>query len=434
MPTILAPSCTCRLARSSPLRITSHRIPRGLRGTQRTLQHIRSLIVEGAKDFSVRQKAIDILWARGVRPKDYLGEIKALFEWVQQNVRYTRDPYRVELLHSATRLLELRAGDCDDVTILLGAMLRSIGHPVRVVVVGPDPLRPRLFTHVYPEVFHRGRWIALDATMGHPMGWSPRAFTKRVISLERRPSMAHRAAYLSGTLAQVPPEIAAAGLVDAVRSRGLAPRDPGIKAIWDVLRSRGLLRQDLWVRGLLQRLWTSGLRPGNRPRTAARLDAALRAWGLVSWSMPPAAAAGPVWPLAPTPYFGPDRRLVAPGFGPGRRAWLRELIAAVRQGSLQPRDPRVRLLWRVLSARGLLGADTGARSLLLRLWQQGAPSGMPTGVPQLVALLRSSGLLPRARRSPRRYPQIGARRGYQFSRGAPSWRPARAYRRLAPVR
>ncbi len=72
-------------------------------------------------------------------PKDYLGEIQALFEWVQKNVRYTKDPYRVEVLHSARRMLELRAGDCDDMTILLAAMLEAIGHPTRLVIIGPDP-------------------------------------------------------------------------------------------------------------------------------------------------------------------------------------------------------------------------------------------------------------------------------------------------------
>ena len=71
-----------------------------------------------------------------------LGEIKALFEWVQRNIRYTKDPFRVEVLHSPRRMLELRAGDCDDMAILLGAMLLSVGHPVRLVVTGPDPLRP----------------------------------------------------------------------------------------------------------------------------------------------------------------------------------------------------------------------------------------------------------------------------------------------------
>src|SRR5262245_56360930 len=105
----------------TPPQISLGYIPRGYVGTLRTVKHMTALIRAGAKDFYVRQKAIDILLAREVKPKDYLGEVKALFEWVQQSVRYTKDPFRVEVLHSARRLLELRAGDCDDMSILLGA-------------------------------------------------------------------------------------------------------------------------------------------------------------------------------------------------------------------------------------------------------------------------------------------------------------------------
>jgi transglutaminase-like putative cysteine protease len=118
---------------------------------------------------------------------------------VQQNVRYTKDPFRVEVLHSAPRMLELRAGDCDDMTILLGAMLESIGHPVRLVLAGPDPLRPRLFTHIYLEVFYRGRWIPLDATMPFPMGWEPRTPVKEVIDIERTARMPSPGRELRGT-------------------------------------------------------------------------------------------------------------------------------------------------------------------------------------------------------------------------------------------
>jgi transglutaminase-like putative cysteine protease len=157
------------------------RIARGYRGTQTTVMRMRALIRAGAKDFYVRQHAIDILLAQAVRAKDYKGEIKALFEWVQQHVRYTKDPYAVEVLHTPRRMLELRAGDCDDMSMVLGALLESIGHPVRIVLTGSRPDRPRLFTHVYIEAFCRGRWIPLDATMPYPMGWEPRTPVKQVI-------------------------------------------------------------------------------------------------------------------------------------------------------------------------------------------------------------------------------------------------------------
>ncbi len=166
-------------------RIYLGQIPKGYAGTSRTVEHMMGLIRAGAKDFYLRQKAIDILLEKGVRPKDYLGEIRALFEWVQRNIRYTKDPFRLEVLHSARRMLELRAGDCDDMAILLGAMLEAIGHPSRLVLVGPDPLRPKLFTHVYPEAYHKGHWIPLDPTMPYPMGWAPRALVKKLVPIKR---------------------------------------------------------------------------------------------------------------------------------------------------------------------------------------------------------------------------------------------------------
>ena len=167
-------------------RIERRQIPIGFAGSTRTAVHVARLIRAGARDFYVRQKAIDILLERGVPAKDYRGEIDALFRWVQRNVRYTRDPFRVEVLHSPRRMLELKAGDCDDMTILLGAMVKSVGHPVRIVLTGPNGRRPDLFSHIYLEAGLHGEWIPLDATMPHPMGWSPRAPVRLVLPVEEK--------------------------------------------------------------------------------------------------------------------------------------------------------------------------------------------------------------------------------------------------------
>jgi transglutaminase-like putative cysteine protease len=165
-------------------RVFVGRIPRGFAGTRTTVGYIAQLVKQGAKDFFVRQTAIDILIGNAVKPKDYRAEIKTLFEWVKNNVRYTRDIYRVELLHTARRMLELRAGDCDDMTILLAAMLKAVGHPVRLVLVGFNPRRKEQFTHIYLEAFCKGWWIPLDPTMERPMGWAPPASTKRVFAVD----------------------------------------------------------------------------------------------------------------------------------------------------------------------------------------------------------------------------------------------------------
>lgn len=174
-------SASARLRRP---RIFLGRIPRGYAGTRKTVGLICRLIRQGAKDFCVRQTAIDILLRNRIRPKDYRGEIRALFDWVRNNIRYTRDIFRVELLHTARRLLELRAGDCDDMTILLGAMLKSVGHPVRLALVGFNPGKKKLFTHIYLEVLYKGWWISLDPTVQRPMGWAPPADHKQVFEVD----------------------------------------------------------------------------------------------------------------------------------------------------------------------------------------------------------------------------------------------------------
>jgi hypothetical protein len=180
-------------------RIQRQQIPSGLAGTRLTAAHVGRLIREGAADFYVRQKAIDILLECGVPPKDYLGEINALFRWVQRHVRYTKDPFQVEVLHSPRRMLELRAGDCDDMTILLGSLVKSIGHPVRIVLTGPNARRPDLFSHIYLEAQCQGDWIPLDATMPFDMGWSPRAPVRLVLSVEEDSTHDQRTASSTAT-------------------------------------------------------------------------------------------------------------------------------------------------------------------------------------------------------------------------------------------
>ena len=244
----------------TPPQIYLGQIPKGYPGTKRTVEHIKALIRAGAKDFYVRQKAIDILLGRGVKPKDYSGEIKALFEWVQQNVRYTKDPFRVEVLHSARRMLELRAGDCDDMTILLGAMLEAIGHPVRLVLAGPDPLRPRLFTHIYLEAYDKGRWIPLDPTMPYPMGWAPRGLVKEVIAIERRANMVSQDTELQAAVAAVAVPDWLRGLIRAVQQEALQPKDARVKSLWDLLRQRQLLGRSRWLQAVLRRIWSRAWR------------------------------------------------------------------------------------------------------------------------------------------------------------------------------
>ena len=255
----------------SPVNVRYSGIPKGYLGTRKTLEHIQRLIHQGAKDFYVRQMAIDILLARGIRPKDYLGEINTLFEWVKQNVRYTRDTFRVEVLHTARRMLQLRAGDCDDMTILLGAMLESIGHPIRLVIMGSDPKRPRFFSHIYLEVNQKGRWIPLDTTMPFPMGWAPKAMVKEVVHLDRRQMKPRTLTAINGVQPMVANWDWLSGLVLDIGHRKIDPGDPRVRRLIGLLKQRGIYPRSLWLQRFFEPVLRNGLNPGWRTRTTRRL-------------------------------------------------------------------------------------------------------------------------------------------------------------------
>ena len=136
---------------------------------------MRALILAGKKDPIIRVFTADLVQSAGTgNSKNRLGEIEAVFLFVRDDVRYVWDVEGVETLQTPRYTLEHRHGDCDDKTTLAGAMLASIGHKVRVCPAGPGR---GLFHHVYLEALlytRKGpKWLALDCTENHPLGWAP---------------------------------------------------------------------------------------------------------------------------------------------------------------------------------------------------------------------------------------------------------------------
>jgi len=100
--------------------------------------------------------------------KDYAGEARALFRFVRDRIRYIREP--IEGLQTPEATLQMRAGDCDDKAILLGALLSATGAGVQFVAGG---YAPHQFSHVWLRAHIAGRWVPMDPTEPHPMGWEP---------------------------------------------------------------------------------------------------------------------------------------------------------------------------------------------------------------------------------------------------------------------
>lgn len=146
-------------------------IPRGLQGVRVTVGHMKSLIHQGSQSLMVRRAAEEAL--RFVPANDYKGELQGVHDWVKKHTRFTRDPHRTERLKSPDQILTdietkgLAYLDCDDYSLLLGSMLKSVGFPVRVNVVG----KRNFPHHVFVSARAKGRWFALDPQVSQHPRW-----------------------------------------------------------------------------------------------------------------------------------------------------------------------------------------------------------------------------------------------------------------------
>ncbi|HKM99463.1 MAG TPA: transglutaminase-like domain-containing protein [Candidatus Binataceae bacterium] len=155
-------------------------------GTAQTIALMRRLIDQAVSDAQFVRFAIDIV--RSVPAFEETSEVEALYSWVKRNIRFTKDPVTKEKLYPPAELLKIRAGDCDDIAMLLGALLIAIGYPARLITVSANAEQPNEFSHVYTEAevpTGSGNWIPLDAArVDSQFGLEPPTyFRKRAWSL-----------------------------------------------------------------------------------------------------------------------------------------------------------------------------------------------------------------------------------------------------------
>ena len=125
------------------------------------------------RDPNVRWIAGRELRKARVKPQDWRNEVIALFNYTRQAVRYTRDPDGVELFQSPARSLDHGIGDCDDQVIFLASLLRSVGYPIILRVIGLKGSDQ--FQHIYLCVGlppHAPKeYMPLDPSRPEAAGW-----------------------------------------------------------------------------------------------------------------------------------------------------------------------------------------------------------------------------------------------------------------------
>jgi hypothetical protein len=149
-------------------------------GTAQTIAMLRNLVDAAWKDPFVNRTAIEIIRNSGAPPFDLWAQLRAIYNYAR-SFYFVNDPITKEAVRPTRDLLELKAGDCDDINgNVLPALLGTIGFEVRLVTVASDPNAPDVFSHVYCEAFIDGQWYPLDAARPNAtIGVAPAFFYRR---------------------------------------------------------------------------------------------------------------------------------------------------------------------------------------------------------------------------------------------------------------
>ena len=228
-------------ATSAPGLLYSAPLAGGDDGTRQTIALLRSLVDSAWKDPFVNRVAIEILRLSGIQPYDTWGQIHAIYDFAH-SFYFVNDPVMKEALRPTRDLLELMAGDCDDINgNVLPALLGTIGYETRLVTIAADPESPDLFSHVYCEVYIDGEWIPLDAARpGAVFAVAPAHFYRREWWSLRDESHGDYPAEASAEMSGAPRRIFALGSISsdlsaifqgastALRSIGGSPVQPVI--------------------------------------------------------------------------------------------------------------------------------------------------------------------------------------------------------------
>ena len=140
-------------------------------------------VVQGATgDPRTRGILARIVRDTGVDARDPLALVTAVQAWVNRTIRYVRE--YPETICAPWVTVEWQIGDCDDMAILLAAVLRTARVPMRLAFGGWKPRgEPVPLGHVWSEAWvERAKapvppgvtvpgWVALETVRERPPGW-----------------------------------------------------------------------------------------------------------------------------------------------------------------------------------------------------------------------------------------------------------------------
>ncbi|MCS7231743.1 MAG: transglutaminase-like domain-containing protein [Elusimicrobiota bacterium] len=115
--------------------------------------------------------------------KEKIIDVIRVFNFLKKKIRFLRDIYKIETVKTLKHIVEeiqkkgKLVGDCDDLSMLIAGVLKSIGYPVRFVVTATPGSEK--FNHIFVEANIDNNWYPLDLTLPLPFAVKPFRMIKR---------------------------------------------------------------------------------------------------------------------------------------------------------------------------------------------------------------------------------------------------------------
>jgi hypothetical protein len=142
-------------------------------GIRQTLELMKNLAIEGTQHGDIWELSRMLVGGDSpVDVHDTSGEAQRLLKYIQDHLRWTPDTGNAETVAAPWRTLQVRAGDCDDLSTLLASLGVSIGLETRFKAIAANEDFKKEFSHVYVQFKLDGEWVSAEPSIKEvPLGW-----------------------------------------------------------------------------------------------------------------------------------------------------------------------------------------------------------------------------------------------------------------------
>lgn len=165
----------------------------GVKGNLETVEIMKEVARERAGHPQVRGLAIAILNYYQTKSHFFADESVAIGQYVQDKVRYVKDANGIEQLHDPLTIIDqiqrgVARADCDDMALLIAALLLSIGHSPKFSIIRYNSFSGN-YNHIYVVDYAKngpaGPYrVVLDAIIkNHPIGFEVPHKSKKEIDI-----------------------------------------------------------------------------------------------------------------------------------------------------------------------------------------------------------------------------------------------------------